>query len=173
MPNANSRKPKPMPHVYLSIGSNDSAADNLRLGVRLLAERVSVQAASRVYETAPVGGGSTHYLNAALLIDTPLSREALKTQLRQIEDACGRVRRDAEGRKSTVVALDLDIVIYGDDTPDDDLTRYAHVAVPMADIAPDLIPAGESKPLHMLAQRFANADLVVRDDILLMPPAPG
>lgn len=162
-----------MPHVYLSIGSNDSAADNLRRGVRLLAEQVDLLAASRVYETAPVGGGSAHYLNAALLIDTRLSRETLKAQLRQIEAACGRVRRDAEGRKSTVVVLDLDIVIYGDEAPDDDLTRYAHVAVPMADIAPDLIPAGESKPLHTLAQRFAKSDLIVCDHIRLLPPAPG
>ncbi len=162
-----------MPHVYLSIGSNDSAADNLRRGVRLLAERVSVQAASRVYETVPVGDGSANYLNAALLIDTPLSRETLKAQLRQIEDTCGRVRTDAEGRKSKEVALDLDIIVYGDEAPDDDLTRYAYVAVPMADIAPDLIPAGESKPLHTLAQRFANEDLIVRDDIRLLPPAPG
>ncbi|MCL4249228.1 MAG: 2-amino-4-hydroxy-6-hydroxymethyldihydropteridine diphosphokinase [Anaerolineae bacterium] len=162
-----------MPHVYLSIGSNHNAADNLRRGVRLLAEQVSVQAASRVYETAPVGGGSANYLNAALLIDTPLSREALKAQLRQIEAVCGRVRMDAEGRKSKVVALDLDIIVYGDEAPDADLALYAYVAVPMADIAPDLNPGGESKPLHTLAQRFANADLIVRDDIQLLPPAEG
>ncbi|MCA9906654.1 MAG: 2-amino-4-hydroxy-6-hydroxymethyldihydropteridine diphosphokinase, partial [Anaerolineae bacterium] len=76
-----------MPHVYLSIGSNDNAADNLRRGVRMLAEQVDLLAASRVYETAPVGGGSANYLNAALLIDTPLARDVLKAQLRQIEAA--------------------------------------------------------------------------------------
>ncbi|MCA9909577.1 MAG: 2-amino-4-hydroxy-6-hydroxymethyldihydropteridine diphosphokinase [Anaerolineae bacterium] len=161
-----------MPHVYLSLGSNHNAAANLRAGVRLIGAIADVRAASTVYESPPVGGAEgAPYLNAALLIDTDLSREALKAQLVQIEDACGRIRRDAAGRKSSVVSLDLDIIVYDADPPHVDLARYAHVAVPLAEIAPDLTPPGESKPLRIVAQRFANSSLIPRDDIdLLLPP---
>ncbi|MCC6612706.1 MAG: 2-amino-4-hydroxy-6-hydroxymethyldihydropteridine diphosphokinase [Anaerolineae bacterium] len=162
-----------MPHVYLSLGSNHNAADNLREGLRLIAAVAEVRAVSTVYESPAVGeAGGAPYLNAAILIDTDLPREELKAQLKQIEAACGRVRRDAEGRKSSVVSLDLDITLYGDQPPHTDLARYAHVAVPLAEIAPDLIPPGESKPLRTLAQRFAESSLIARNDIELMPPAP-
>jgi len=161
-----------MPHVYVSLGSNHNAAANLRAGVRLIGAIADVRAASTVYESPPVGGAEgAPYLNAALPIDTDLSREALKAQLVQIEDACGRIRRDAAGRKSSVVSLDLDIILYDDEAPHTDLERYAHVAVPLAEIAPDLTPPGESKPLRILAQRFVDSSLIARDDIDLMPPA--
>ena len=72
-------------------------------------------AASRVEETAPLGGGpdaQPSYLNQMVLLETTLEPAALLEHCRRIEAERGRERRERWGPRT----LDLDIVRYGDRT---------------------------------------------------------
>ena len=69
-------------------------------------------AASRVEETAPLGGGPVAqgpYLNQMVLLETSLSPAELLAHCRAIEAERGRERRERWGPRT----LDLDIVRYG------------------------------------------------------------
>lgn len=131
-------------YVFVTLGSNLSPELNLRAAVRMLAARTAVLDVSPVYETAPVGTQpQPRYLNAAVRLATPLEAEALKTQvLLPIEDALHRIRTADKFAPRTI---DLDIALFDNAVltvgerpiPDPDILRYAHIAVPLADLAPD------------------------------------
>jgi 2-amino-4-hydroxy-6-hydroxymethyldihydropteridine diphosphokinase len=66
-----------------------------------------VIARSRVYESPPFGPVSQpHYLNAAVLLDSQLSPEALLAELLRIEASLGRVRDVRWGPRT----IDLDLL---------------------------------------------------------------
>ena len=75
-------------------------------------------AASRVEETAPLGGmDQPAYLNQMVALETRLEPRALLAACQAIEHSRGRVRTERWGART----LDLDIVRYGDrrvDEPD-------------------------------------------------------
>ena len=100
--------------VFVALGSNlgdrqghlAAACDALgRLpGTRLVA-------ASRVEETAPLGGmEQPAYLNQMVLLETNLDPHRLLAALHSIEQGRGRVRTERWGART----LDLDIVAFGD-----------------------------------------------------------
>jgi 2-amino-4-hydroxy-6-hydroxymethyldihydropteridine diphosphokinase len=100
--------------VFVALGSNlgdrqghlAAARDALgRLpGTRLVA-------ASRVEETAPLGGKEQPaYLNQMVLLETNLDPHRLLAALHSIEQGRGRVRTERWGART----LDLDIVAFGD-----------------------------------------------------------
>jgi 2-amino-4-hydroxy-6-hydroxymethyldihydropteridine diphosphokinase len=80
--------------------------------------RTRLVAASRVEETAPLGGrDQPAYLNQMVALDTRLEPRALLAACQAIEHSRGRVRAERWGART----LDLDIVRYGDrrvDEPD-------------------------------------------------------
>ncbi|MDE0886567.1 MAG: 2-amino-4-hydroxy-6-hydroxymethyldihydropteridine diphosphokinase [Myxococcota bacterium] len=106
---------------------------------------VSVVAASRIYETEPVGPpGQGPYLNAVLALDAELSPRALLARLLAIEVEQGRVRdRDAE--RWGPRPLDLDLLLYGDlcrveeglEIPHPRLHERAFVLEPLCEVAGD------------------------------------
>lgn len=169
-----------MPDVYLSVGSNHNADANLPKGIDLLRERVTVVRASSVYESAAADGvDAAPYLNAALVLQTDLPPEVLKSILIEVENACGRMRRDAQGNKSKVVTLDFDIVLYGDapttyqygektyHLPHADISQYAHVAIPLAEVAPDAIHPMTQHTFAQMASQFDATTLHKRTHIHL------
>jgi len=62
--------------VFITLGSNIDPHQNLRRAVQMIGQKFPIQAASRVYETAPidaagnVDGSQAAFLNAAVLITT-------------------------------------------------------------------------------------------------------
>jgi 2-amino-4-hydroxy-6-hydroxymethyldihydropteridine diphosphokinase len=166
--------------AYIGVGSNHEAETNLKKGIALLREKVTVIAVSPVYESALVSNSdSAPYLNAAVAIETDIQPHELKSLLVEIENECGRVRFDAEGKKSKIVALDFDLLFYRDvvtsyefnqktyHLPHDDILKYAHAAVPLADIAGDVIHPETKQTISELAKGFAHHGLTRRDDIQL------
>lgn len=158
--------------VWLGVGSNQDAAVNLRRGIDLLRDAVQVNAISTVYESGAVGGTVANYLNAVVEIESALSLADLKAVLVRIEDQCGRKRHDFWGRKSKRVALDFDILLaegashyeYGGkgyDLPHADIRKYAHAAVPLAELLPDWIDVESGRTLHEMAAAMELGDLVV------------
>ncbi len=163
--------------VYILAGSNHEPEKNLQLGVKILGEYFNIVTVSPVYETLAVGGSADdpHYLNAAIFIETFVILEFLQRRLRQIEATCGRVRFDADGNKSKIVTLDLDILLFNHEVsqsivaplPHPDILNHAHAIIPLADIAPDFIHPVTKKKMKEIATHFQNKPgLKRRDDIL-------
>jgi 2-amino-4-hydroxy-6-hydroxymethyldihydropteridine diphosphokinase len=101
-----------------------------------------VVAVSPLYETAPVGGPDQGpYLNAVVVLDTPLDAAALLEECLAIERSRGRERRERWGART----LDLDILLYGDAVLDGPGLRVPHprlgerrfVLQPLLDAWPD------------------------------------
>jgi 2-amino-4-hydroxy-6-hydroxymethyldihydropteridine diphosphokinase len=165
------RKPN---RVFVALGSNINPERNFPEAVRLLSSRCTLVAVSPVYETAPVGKtDQPSFLNAAVLIETELSAQELKTQvLQRIEQQLGRVRTADKNAPRTI---DLDITLFGDEVldighrhiPDPDLLRYPHVAVPMADLAPDYVHPESGQTLKEIAESISSHNLARRPDVEL------
>ena len=164
--------------AYIGVGSNHEAAIIMPKGIQLLREKVSVTAISPVYESAAWANSDAQpYLNAVIAIEIDMPLPEIKSLLVEIENLCGRVRVDAEGNKSQVVALDFDLLLYGDEVtvyefnqktyrlPHEDIVKYAHVAVPFAHIAPDTIHPDTKQTMLTIATDFAASQLILRKDI--------
>ena len=152
--------------VYVSLGSNIAPEKNLVEAVKLLREHCTVLALSSVYLTAPQGyTEQADFLNMAVKLKTSLSPAAFKTQvLDRIERKLGRVR-DPDN-KNAPRTIDLDIALWGDENleygekpwrvPDADILRFAHVAIPLAEITPDTAHPVEGKTLAEITERFSE-----------------
>lgn len=100
--------------VFVALGSNmGDRARHLADARRRLARlpRTALCRASTIEETAPLGPvPQGPYLNQMVLLRTELSPRELLDELRAIEVAAGRVRRERWGPR----VIDLDIVRFGD-----------------------------------------------------------
>lgn len=163
--------------AYLSLGSNLAKERNLPAGVRLLAQHGRVVAVSAAYESDPVGNpGDPTFLNAALILETPLDPSALKaTLLRMVESQLGRQRTDDPNAPRT---FDADISLFNDQIlelghrhiPDPEILQYAHIALPLAEVAPDYRHPETGETLAAIAAGLsASARLRRRDDVILQP----
>lgn len=155
--------------VFLSLGSNILPEQNLRRAVRLLRTHCHLIALSPVYQTP--AQGDTHqadFLNMAVQLTTTLSPAAFKTQvIAEIEQRLGRVRDPHNKNAPRTIDLDIalwnrEVLDYGDrpwHVPDPDITRFAHVAVPLAEIAPDYIHPETGQTLAAIAGAFNTATI--------------
>ena len=160
--------------VFIAMGSNINAEDNLREAARLLAEQCALLDVSPVYETVPVGKlDQPNFLNAAALIETPLSVADLKREvLSGIERQLGRVRTADKNAPRTI---DLDIALFNTEVldvgprhiPDPDILKYAHIAVPLADLAPQYRHPETGQTLMEIADRVSMGGMIRRDDVRL------
>lgn len=158
--------------AFIAMGSNINAEKNLQAAVRLLAERCVLLAVSAVYETMPVGTtDQPNFLNAAALIETPLAVADLKREvLLPIEQQLGRVR---VADKNAPRTIDLDIALFNSEVldvearhvPDPDILRHAHVAVPLADLAPQYRHPETGQTLREIAERTFMGGMMRRDDV--------
>ncbi len=101
--------------------------------------------ASRLFETAPVGGpgGQGRFLNIVLAVETTHSAHALLARCMTVEQQFRRERKIRWDART----LDIDILLYGNEIiatadleiphPRMHLRRF--VMVPLADVAPDAI----------------------------------
>jgi 2-amino-4-hydroxy-6-hydroxymethyldihydropteridine diphosphokinase len=166
-----------MPIAYLSLGSNLNKELNLPAAVRLLADHGRLLAVSAVYETAPIGNpDDPAFFNAAVALETHLSPDELKEQvLSSIERQLGRQRSADPNAPRTI---DIDISLYDDAVldlgkrhiPDPEIVRFAHIAVPLADLAPGYRHPETGETLAEIAGRVATEagqPLLRRDDIAL------
>jgi 2-amino-4-hydroxy-6-hydroxymethyldihydropteridine diphosphokinase len=160
--------------AFVALGSNIEPEANLREAVRRLATHCTVVSTSPVYETAPVGSvGQPKFLNAAALIETELTAAGLKAGvLAVIEEDLGRIRTEDKYAPRTI---DLDISLFNDEAfdlggrhiPDADILRYAHIAVPLADLAPHQCHPETGQTLRQIAQSLPDQRLIRRADIVL------
>ncbi len=153
-----------MPIAYLSLGSNLDKERNLPQAVRLLAAQGRLLAVSAVYETAPVGHpDDPAFFNAAVALETALPPAELKQQvLAGIEQQLGRQRSADPNAPRTI---DIDISLYDQaildlgkrHIPDPEILCFAHVAVPLAELAPGYRHPETGETLAQIAQRVTLA----------------
>ncbi|MFZ0492411.1 MAG: 2-amino-4-hydroxy-6-hydroxymethyldihydropteridine diphosphokinase [Acidimicrobiia bacterium] len=113
-----------MTRVAIALGSNlGERLSHLCHAVESLGALGEVVATSSVYETEPVGGPAQGpYLNAVVVVDTDLEAHALLDALLAIEQGEGRRRAVRWGPRT----LDLDLLLYGEETVDDDRLVVPH-----------------------------------------------
>ena len=133
-----------MAAVYLGLGSNIDAENNLRLAIRELRRRFGDLIVSPVYRSAPIGFDGPDFLNLVVAMSTDADPLQLLEQIEQIHEAAGRSRGPDKFRSRP---LDIDLLLYGDRVEPDpplrlprkDVLEYGFVLRPLADIAPDLV----------------------------------
>ncbi len=114
---------------------------------------------SRLYRTPAWGmTAQPDFLNAAAVLSTLLSAQALLEGLLRIERVAGR-DRSVQSERWGPRALDLDLLLYGDAViahpglcvPHPHLHERAFVLVPLAEIAADVVVPGRGRVDALLA----------------------
>ena len=156
--------------ALIALGSNIERTRNLPRALQLLRRdnRWRVLAESPIYETPAVGDApQPDYFNAAVLLETGLSPADLRRALRRIEARLGRVRTADKFAPRTI---DLDLVFVkdrqlnldGGALPDPDILDHPHLALPLADIAPDWVFPGVGLTLKQIAEGLHPSEMEIR-----------
>ncbi len=165
--------------AIVAIGSNIEKERNVAEAIRLLrrAPHVTVERVSHFYESPSVGGpeGAPDFFNAAALICTELGPVDLRRALRDIEDELGRQRTDDPDAPRTI---DLDIAYFGDVEIDldgwvlpDPLAGTApHVAIPIAEVAPDWVHPSDGRTTKEIAEQVGPGEVRIVMAIHLSSP---
>ncbi len=133
---------------HVGLGSNEGdrlAALRAARAALDRSHRISVMAASSVYETAPQGEvlEQRDFLNAVLAIDTDLAPEGLLEIFKQVELDLGRV---PGGVRHGPRRIDVDLLLLGDieqtteglALPHPGITTRRFVLEPLLELEPDL-----------------------------------
>lgn len=145
--------------IYISAGSNIEPEKNLHLACRELENVFGPLSRSSVYRTKAIGFDGGDFLNMVMSFSTRESLDKILAELQRIEAQSGRPPVEAELMSRT---LDLDLLLYGKrilenekiSLPRPDITKYAFVLGPMAELAPDLPLPGSAKTMRELWQDF-------------------
>jgi 2-amino-4-hydroxy-6-hydroxymethyldihydropteridine diphosphokinase len=149
-----------MPEAYVGIGSNLGNREvNLRRALELLESdpEIDVVAVSQLRDTEPVGMvDQPRFLNGAVRIWTELRPRALLERLLDVERQLGRVRT---GQRFGPRTIDLDLLLYGDETVSEPGLRVPHprlaerrfVLEPLAELEPGLKVPGHGPVQALLA----------------------
>lgn len=150
--------------VCLLLGSNIQPERNLPLALHQLQDQLTILLISDVWETHSVGSAGPNFLNAALLAKTPLEQKTLKIQvLTPLEVKMGRVR---SADKNAPRPIDLDIILFDGRILDPTLWHFAHRAVPVAEIQPD-IHSETGVSLKEVAEKFVSGGSIqLRTDVV-------
>jgi 2-amino-4-hydroxy-6-hydroxymethyldihydropteridine diphosphokinase len=137
-----------MTRAYVGLGSNlGDRESSLRNTLELLAAEPDVElvASSSFRETDPVDyEDQPRFLNAAACVETELPPRALLERLLSIEQRLGRTRT---GPRYGPRVIDLDLLLYGDETVDEPGLRVPHPRLakrafalePLVELDPDLV----------------------------------
>jgi 2-amino-4-hydroxy-6-hydroxymethyldihydropteridine diphosphokinase len=171
--------------TILAIGSNLEPESNLIAALEALRRHGAVLAVSQVYQNAARGPNAEalpqpDYLNLALRFETHQTLDSLRQTLRRIEAQLGRVRGDD---KYAARSIDIDLVLVHRGLPaldgwqvlDPEVSRRPHLAIPIADLIPQVRLEGLDRSLGEMAERLGpSSDLIVRPALsrrLREPPA--
>lgn len=145
--------------VYIGLGSNlDNPLQHIQTAIHDLCsiEGIRVVAVSSLYQSPPMGPpDQPDYVNAVLSLETALTPHQLLDLLQSIEQLHGRERKRHWGERT----LDLDILLYGEQTLNDARLQIPHpgmlerafVLYPLAEIAPNIEIPGAGKLQDVLS----------------------
>jgi len=136
--------------VYLGLGSNlDDPENHLNSALEHIADidQTTILSSSSFYKSPPLGPqDQPDFINCVVKLETDLTAHILLEALQEIENQHGRKREIRWGPRT----LDLDILLFGDMTINDDNLTIPHpqlayrdfVLVPLNEIQSDIIIPG-------------------------------
>jgi len=122
-------------------------------------DRTWVLSSTAPIETEPVGyEDQPRFLNAAARLETTRSPRELLDLMLEIERDLGRIR--GEGPRYGPRTIDLDLLLYGAETIDEDVLEIPHprlherrfVLEPLAELDPGLVVPGRGRVSALLAE---------------------
>lgn len=165
-----------MPYTcYLSLGANlgDRLA-TLQQAIGMLRDSAKIQllSVSSMYETPPWGKlDQPAFINCAAAVETFLTPLQLLAVCQEIEQKLGRVRHEHWGART----IDIDLLYVDGLVMDEKALKLPHpymlersfVLVPLAEIAPNMLLAGEKVTQHRdrLPDRHEIIPLVLREEL--------
>ena len=153
-----------MPFGLISIGSNIEKEKNVPSSLAALEKQFGELVISSTYDSEAMGFIGESFYNLVVGFNSDLPVKTVAKKLRQIESDHGRTR---ECKKFSARTLDLDLILYGDlvvsdgrlQIPRDEITRYAFVLEPLAEIAPELRHPVTGKKYSDLWAEYDKSDL--------------
>jgi 2-amino-4-hydroxy-6-hydroxymethyldihydropteridine diphosphokinase len=147
-----------MARAFIGIGSNIEPAENMHAAIRSLARQTRLTGISTVYLTQALGRpDQPPYYNCVVEIETEAPPTEIKYGLlRNIENDLGRLRTQDKYAARTI---DLDLIVYGDlaldadgiKLPDPEILERPFLAIPLFELAPDLVLAGHGSHISEVA----------------------
>ena len=160
-----------MARAFIGIGSNIAPVENVRAAIRSLAQQTRLVAVSMVYRTDALNcPEQPPYYNCVAEIETEMHPVAVKYgMLRSIEDSLGR-KRTAD--KYAMRTIDLDLIVYGDlamdekdiHLPDPQILERPFLAIPLFELAPDLVLPGSGLRIGEVAARLPRDGMMPLED---------
>jgi 2-amino-4-hydroxy-6-hydroxymethyldihydropteridine diphosphokinase len=150
---------------YVGVGSNVDPERNLLAALELLTGQVELAGVSTFYRTPPLERkDQPPFANGVFALVTDLGPRQIKQLLCAVEVKLGR-RRTVDRHASRTV--DLDLLILGDlvvddprfRLPDPDVRVRPFVALPLFELAPDLVLPDTREPLSQVAAGLSDAEL--------------
>jgi len=144
--------------AYVGLGAN---LGDREATIRRALELLGATRVSTLLETEPWGyADQPRFLNAVAELETVEPPRVLLDRLLEIERALGRTR---EGPRYGPRAIDLDLLLYGDEelaepglvVPHPRLQERAFVLEPLAELCPDLVVPGRG-PVKALLSRLQS-----------------
>ncbi len=137
-----------MPRVFVSVGSNVDPEKNVTRALRLLNDELGIRAISTFYRTPALNRPQDPpFVNGVVEVGDALGPLDLKKVLQNIERTVGRERTADRYAPRTV---DLDLLLYGDRVTHPDIRERPFVAIPLLELAPDLILPDSGKALRSI-----------------------
>jgi 2-amino-4-hydroxy-6-hydroxymethyldihydropteridine diphosphokinase len=150
-----------MTRAFIGIGSNVDPAKNVRAAIRSLAQQTRLVGISMVYCTDALDcPEQSPYYNCVVAIETEVPPAEVKHGiLHPIENSLGRKRT---GDRYAPRTIDLDLIVYGDlamdeegiKLPDPEILERPFLAIPLFELAPDLVLAGYNQRIGEIAARL-------------------
>ena len=149
--------------VYLGLGSNIDARNNISSGIGAFRQAFGRVECSPVYQTPAIGFEGDDFINLVARVETEMSPLELKSFLTGLEDRHGR---DRQSPKFSDRTLDIDTLLYDDlyllspalSIPHGDILEAVHVLKPLAELAPGLIHPVCRKSMIELWNAFSGQD---------------
>jgi 2-amino-4-hydroxy-6-hydroxymethyldihydropteridine diphosphokinase len=141
--------------AYVGLGAN---LGDREAAIRRAAELIRAARLSSIHETEPWGyEAQPRFLNAVAEVETELPPRDLLELLLEVEGRLGRTRA---GPRWGPRAIDLDLLLYGDETVDEPGLTVPHphlhervfVLEPLAELAPDAEVPGRGTVLTLLRE---------------------
>ena len=121
--------------VVVALGSNIAPKENIPKAKEILANQYKLLAESGFITTKPFGDvQQPDFLNGAVLLQTSLSLDQLKSGLKKIEGSLGRGPLNRKGPRT----IDLDIVIWNDKIIDPDFYERDYLKQAALELMPNL-----------------------------------
>ncbi|MBN1899464.1 MAG: 2-amino-4-hydroxy-6-hydroxymethyldihydropteridine diphosphokinase [Spirochaetes bacterium] len=152
--------------AYIGVGSNIDPENNILKALLILKQTVSVKSISNFYRTRPLfDPDQNDYYNGVweIMVNDPPADLKFNI-LKGIEKKIGRVKKQ---NKNAPRVIDLDLLLYGDRVmkennlvlPDPDIYKRAFIAVPLFELAPELVLPDTGKPLSFIVKHMDLAPL--------------